>query len=111
MTLPMGRQYRFGVFELDAATLELRRSGTRVRLAGKPAQLLRYLLDRPGVAVSREELRAALWPEGTWVDFDHGLNNAMTRLRAALSDSSRSARFIETLPAVGYRFVGSVRID
>jgi DNA-binding winged helix-turn-helix (wHTH) protein/Tfp pilus assembly protein PilF len=102
------RIVRFGVFELDADALELHRGGTRIRLAGKPAQLLLYLAERPGQVVSRDELRRALWSDGTFVDFDHGLNNAINKLRTTLCDSSEAPRYIETLPKIGYRFIAMV---
>ena len=105
-----GRQvrFRFGVFELDGRTGELRKSGARVRLAGQPLRLLERLLDRPGDLVTREELERELWSDDTFVDFEHNLNSAMKRLRAALGDSAEHPRFIETLPRRGYRFLAPV---
>jgi TolB-like protein/DNA-binding winged helix-turn-helix (wHTH) protein/Flp pilus assembly protein TadD len=99
---------RFGVFELDTESGELRRHGLKIRLPDQSFQVLRVLLSRPGAVVTREELRAALWTAETFVDFDVGLNSAVRRLRDALEDSAESPRFIETLPRRGYRFIGSV---
>src|SRR5262249_28227519 len=80
----------------------------KIRLQEQPLQLLEMLLESPGEVVTREELRQALWPGDTFVDFDHGLNNAINRLREALNDSAETPRFIETLPRRGYRFVAEV---
>jgi TolB-like protein/DNA-binding winged helix-turn-helix (wHTH) protein/Tfp pilus assembly protein PilF len=102
---------RFGVFELDSRGRELRKRGRRIRLQDKPFEVLSALLDRPGELVTRESLREKLWPDNTFVDFDHGLNNAVNRLREALCDSADNPSFIETVPRRGYRFVGSVRIE
>ena len=100
--------YRFGVFELDAEAQELRRSGSRVRLAGLPVRLLTHLVERRGEIVTREELRRALWSDGTLVDFEHGLNNAINKLRLALRDSPAAPIYIETLPRRGYRFIAAL---
>src|SRR2546423_7707168 len=100
-----GRVFRFADFEFDARTVELRRAGAKVRLEGQPLKILQLLLQRPGDLVTREDLRRQLWPSNTIVDFDHGINYAVTRLREALGDSSEAPRFIETLPRRGYRFV------
>jgi Tol biopolymer transport system component/DNA-binding winged helix-turn-helix (wHTH) protein len=102
------RTIRFGVFDADLRTQELRRQGTRVKLPRQSFQILQILLERPGELVTREELRNALWPEDTFVDFDHGLNNAVKRIRAVLGDSAESPRYIETLPRMGYRFIGPI---
>jgi TolB-like protein/DNA-binding winged helix-turn-helix (wHTH) protein len=99
---------RFGVFELDPRTGELRKNGMKVRLQGQPIEILVLLLQRPGDAITREELQKKLWPSDTFVDFEQGLNNAMNRLRAALDDDAESPHFIETLPRHGYRFIGAV---
>jgi TolB-like protein/Tfp pilus assembly protein PilF len=96
---------RFGTFELDSHTGELRKKGIKIKLQDQPLQILIMLLNRPGEIVSREELQKILWPADTYVDFEHGLNKAMNRLRAALGDSSDNPRFIETLPRKGYRFI------
>ena len=100
----------FGVFELDPRSGELRKSGTRLNLQQQPLQLLSVLLERPGELVTRDELRKRLWPEDTFVDFEHGLNAAVKRLRDMLGDSADSPRFIETLPRRGYRFVAPTSV-
>lgn len=96
---------RFDLFDLDPRTLELRRAGVPVSLRPQPARLLAYMAERPGVLVTREELRAALWPAGTFVRFDQGLNSCMKQVRGALGDRPEQPRFIETLPRRGYRFL------
>jgi eukaryotic-like serine/threonine-protein kinase len=96
---------RFGTFEVDPRAGELRRNGSRVKLQDQPFQVLLALLERPGDVVTREELRAKLWPADTFVDFDHGLNAAVKRLRDALGDTAENPRFIETLARRGYRFL------
>jgi len=98
---------RFGAFELDERARELRTGTTRIRLQEQPFEILRLLLLRPGEVVTREELRRQLWPDGTYVDFEHSLNAAVKRLRAALGDDADNPRFVETLPRRGYRFVAS----
>lgn len=102
------RQYRFGVFEANTATGELRRQGLRVKLHAQPLQLLFLLLERPGEVLTREEIRRKLWPDGTFVDFEHGVNSAVNRIREALGDKASNPRFIETLARRGYRFVAPV---
>jgi DNA-binding winged helix-turn-helix (wHTH) protein len=102
------RRYRFGVFEADAATGELRRQGIRVRLNAQPFQVLVMLLERPGQLLTREEISAELWPDGTFVDYEHGVNSAVNRIREALKDAASSPRFVETLARRGYRFVAPV---
>jgi TolB-like protein/DNA-binding winged helix-turn-helix (wHTH) protein len=99
---------RFGLFELDLRAGELRRNGAKVRLQEQPFQILTMLLEHPGDVVTREELRNKLWPVDTFVDFDHGLNAAVKRLRDALGDSAESPRFVETVARRGYRFLASV---
>jgi TolB-like protein/Tfp pilus assembly protein PilF len=104
--------FRFGRFELDVRARELRKDGVRIRLQDQPFELLAMLLERPAEVVTRDELRGRLWPAGTFVDFEHGLNAAVKRLRAALGDNAERPRFVETLHRRGYRFVGSVeRVD
>jgi DNA-binding winged helix-turn-helix (wHTH) protein len=103
------RVLRFGVFELDEASGELRKRGVKVRLADQPLQILRLLLDRPGQVVTRQEIRQQLWDSDTFVDFDVGLNSAIRKLREALDESAENPRFIETLPRRGYRFIGSLQ--
>lgn len=105
---PRRGRVRFGLFELNLRTGELRKSGVRVRLAGQPLTVLERLVERPGDLVSREELRRELWPDSTFGDFERNLNSAMKRLRAALGDSADTPRFIETLPRRGYRFLAPV---
>ena len=99
---------RFGTFELDLQTGELRHAGQKVKLQEQPFQVLATLLEHPGKIVTREELRNKLWPEDTFVDFDHSLNAAITRLRDALGESSDAPVFIETLARRGYRFIAPV---
>lgn len=99
----------FGVYEADLRSGELRRQGVKLKVQEKPFQVLAILLERPGEVVSREELRERLWASDTFVDFDHGLNTAVNKLREVLSDSASNPRFIETLPRRGYRFIASVR--
>jgi len=99
---------RFGSFDLDLVSGELRRDGLRVRLADQPLQVLTLLLDHTGELVTREDLRQRLWSSDTFVDFDHSLNAAVKRLRDALCDSADHPRFIETLPHHGYRFIAQV---
>jgi DNA-binding winged helix-turn-helix (wHTH) protein/Tol biopolymer transport system component len=99
---------KFGVYEVDPRLGELRRNGVRVKLQEQPFQLLTLLLERPGVLVTRDELQKRLWPSDTFVDFDHGLNAAMKRLRDALGDSADNPRFVETLARRGYRFLAPV---
>ena len=103
---PLPGSVRFGSFELNLRTGELKRDGRRTRLQEQPAQLLVVLVSRSGELVTREELRAKLWPQDTFVDFDHGLNNAVNRIREALGDSAGSPCYIETMPRKGYRFIG-----
>jgi DNA-binding winged helix-turn-helix (wHTH) protein/Tol biopolymer transport system component len=99
---------RFGMFEVDLRAGELRRNGARVRLQEQPFQVLAMLLERPGELVTREELHGRLWSSDTFVDFDHGLNAAIKRLRDALGDSAENPRFVETLARRGYRFIAPV---
>ena len=99
---------RFGVFEADLESRELHRSGVRVRLQDQPFQVLRALLDCPGAVVRRATLRQRRWPDGTFVDFEHGLNAAVKRLRTALGDTADNPRFVETLHRRGYRFIAPV---
>ncbi|MFC6644728.1 transcriptional regulator [Granulicella cerasi] len=105
---PAAPLYRFGDFELDAATGELRHRGMRVRIHVQPLQVLQLLLERPGELVTREDLCAVLWPTGTFVDFEHGVNSAINRLREALGDRASAPKFVETLARRGYRFVAPV---
>jgi len=105
---PIERVLRFDSFELDTYTGELRKRGVKLRLQGQPLQVLATLLKRAGDLVTREELRAEIWPADTFVDFDHSLHNAIARLREVLGDSAENPRFIETLPRRGYRFIAPI---
>src|SRR5579872_3310170 len=105
------RIYRFGLFEADVAAHTLTRKGVRVKIQNKAFCVLVVLLKNPGKTISREELHRALWPEGTYVDFDTGLNVVLKKLRAAIEDDSDNPRFIETVPRRGYRFIAPVSID
>ena len=107
-TAKSARVFRFGVFEVDAATGELRKQGLRIRLQEQPAQFLLMLLDRAGEVVSREEIRRKLWPPDTFVDFDQGLGASLRKLRQALGDDAETPRYIETIPKQGFRFVAPV---
>ena len=102
---------RFGSFQVNLKTGELSSKGRRMRLSGQPAEVLLVLLRRTGQLVTRDELRTLLWPGETFVDFDHGLNNCINRIRDALCDSAASPAFIETLPKKGYRFIGEILPD
>jgi len=102
------RRYRFGAFEADASTGELRRQGLRLKLNAQPFQLLLLLLERPSQILTRDEIARALWPDGTFVDFDHGVNSAINRIREVLGDTANNPRFVETLARRGYRFIAPV---
>ncbi|HLF96274.1 MAG TPA: winged helix-turn-helix domain-containing protein [Methylococcaceae bacterium] len=104
------RAYRFGVFEVELSSKELRKQGLRLRVQGQPIQILIALLESPGEVVTREALRQRLWPNGTYVEFDQNLNTAVNRLREALSDDADAPRFIETLSRRGYRFLAPVEV-
>jgi TolB-like protein/DNA-binding winged helix-turn-helix (wHTH) protein/Flp pilus assembly protein TadD len=106
---PSSRLIRFGVFELDLHSGELRKQGRKIRLEGQPVQVLVCLLENPGNLVTREELHRKLWTADTFVNFEHGLNVAVKRLRQALKDSAGNPRFVETLPRRGYRFIAPVQ--
>jgi DNA-binding winged helix-turn-helix (wHTH) protein len=100
---------RFGIFELDLNTGELRKGGVKLRLQGQPVQVLTLLLERAGDVVTREELREKLWASDTFVDFDHSLNTAINKVREALGDSASTPRYVETLARRGYRFIAPVQ--
>jgi len=103
--------FRFGLYELDSGTGELRKEGTlRPRLQGQPLDVLLHLLSHAGDVVTRDELRLLLWPTDTFVDYDHSLNTAVNKLREALNDSADNPRFIQTIPRRGYRFIASVEV-
>ena len=108
MSAPLDSVVRFGAFELNLRTGELRKGGVRISLPDQPFQFLKTLLDRPGELVTRDELRQRLWSAETFVDFEHGLNAAVRRLRDALGDSADVPRFVETVPRRGYRFIAPV---
>ena len=105
------RRYRFGPFELDPRSGELRGIGGLVRLQEQPLQTLLFLLERPGEVVTREELRHRLWPDDTFVDFEHGLHAVVSRLRDTLGDPTEKPTYIETLPRRGYRLLVPVDTD
>src|SRR5262245_28181490 len=100
-----GRSIRFGSFDFDPRSGELRKAGSRLNLQGQPLRILQLLLDKPGDLVTRDELRRELWRDETFGDFEHGLNAAVNRLRDTLGDSAETPRFVETLPRRGYRFI------
>src|SRR5579862_478737 len=106
-----GSVIRFGAFEFHPAAGELRKHGIKIRLQGKPLQLLQALLERPGEVVARDELRDRLWAADTFVDFESGLNSAVNRLRLALGDSADNPRYVETLARNGYRFMAPVSVN
>jgi len=98
------RLIRFGAFEVDLRTGELRKSGLKLKFSGQPFQVLAILLERPGEVVTREDLQQRLWPD-TFVDVDHNLNTAINKIREVLGDAAENPRFVETLPRRGYRFI------
>ncbi|HWF67856.1 MAG TPA: winged helix-turn-helix domain-containing protein, partial [Acidobacteriaceae bacterium] len=106
--LSPGRVLRFGVFQANLAARELRKHGVRIRLPGQPFCILSILLEKPGEVITREEMRQRLWSSDTFVDFEHGLNSAIKKLRAALGDSAENSRYVETVPRFGYRFIAPV---
>jgi Tol biopolymer transport system component/DNA-binding winged helix-turn-helix (wHTH) protein len=105
------RVYRFGPFELNPDAGEVRKRGIRIRVQDQPLKLLNALVERPGELITREELQRRLWPDDTFVDFEHGLNAAATRLRQALGDSAQTPRFVESIPRRGYRFIAPVELN
>ena len=109
MTTPAGLDgYRFGIFEADRVTGELRRQGIRIKLSAQPFQVLCLLLEHPGKLLTREQIAQELWPGDTFVDSEHGVNSALNRIREALGDTARNPRYIETLARRGYRFIAPV---
>lgn len=104
-----GRLVRFGVFELDLRTGELRKRGARVALQEQPFKVLAALIEHAGDLVTREQLQAQLWPEAVFVNFDHGLNKAVAKIRQALGDLAESPRYVETIGRRGYRFIAEVQ--
>src|SRR6059058_4142253 len=101
------RLVRFGAFEADVQTGELRKDGVKLKFGGQPFQVLAILLERPGEVVTREELQKRLWPD-TFVDVERNLNTAVNKIREVLGDSAENPRFVETLPRRGYRFIGEL---
>jgi TolB-like protein/DNA-binding winged helix-turn-helix (wHTH) protein len=106
----VGTRVRFGVFDVDLESGDVRKNGVLIRLHDKPFQVLQALLEKPGDVVSRKDLQDRLWPGDTLVEFENGLNNAISRLRDALGDSADSSRFIQTVPRRGYRFIAPVQV-
>ena len=106
-----GKIVRFGLFEADLVSGELRKQGSRIRLQEQPFQVLALLLERPGEMVTREDLRSRLWAGDTFVDFDHSLNTAVNKVREALGDVASNPRFVQTVARRGYRFIAPVQID
>src|SRR5256714_2550253 len=102
------RVVRFGVFEVDLRAGELFKQGLKIKLQQQPFRVLALLLERPGEVVTREDLRQAIWPAGTFVEFDVGVDAAIHKLRTALGDSAENPRLVETLPRRGYRFIAAV---
>ena len=102
------RFFRFGAFQLDLRARELRKNGIKVRVPDQSVQVLAMLLEHPGEVVTREELHQQLWPNGTIVEFEHSIYAAIKRLRQALDDSGEAPRYVETLPRLGYRFIGPI---
>ena len=113
MAVVANARVRFGPFELDTRSGELFKRDLKLKLQGHPIQLLCMLLERPGELITREEIRQRLWPAETetFVDFEHGLNTAMRKLRQALGDEAETPQYIETLPRRGYRFVGEITAE
>jgi DNA-binding winged helix-turn-helix (wHTH) protein len=107
--LPSEGRLSFDAYHVDLRTGELRKHGRKIRLAGRPFQILALLLEQPGELLTRKELQSRLWPADTFVDFEHGVNAAIQTLRRALCDSHQNPRYIETLPRRGYRFIGAVK--
>jgi DNA-binding winged helix-turn-helix (wHTH) protein len=106
--LPAEGRLSFDAYHVDLRTGEVRKHGRKIRLAGRPFQILALLLEQPGELLTRKELQSRLWPADTFVDFEHGVNAAVQTLRRALCDSHKNPRYIETLPRRGYRFIATV---
>src|ERR1700722_13989896 len=107
-TAPISPTLRFGAFELDTRAGQLRKGGVKLRLRGQPLQVLAILVEHAGEVVTREELQTQIWPANTFVDFDHGLHNAIARIRDVLGDSREPPVYTQPLPRRGYRFIGPV---
>ena len=112
MASPAGQRnvFRFGLFEADSGSGELRKQGEHVRVQDQPFRMLILLLEHAGEAVTREQLREKLWPKNTFVEFDNGLNVAVKKIRDVLGDSAENPRFVETIPRRGYRFIAPVSV-
>src|SRR5579862_6349207 len=108
MAMHLANVYRFGPYEAELDSGQLRKQGLSIKLQDQPFQILALLLERAGGVVTREEIKQRLWPENTFVEFDNGLNVAVTKLRAALNDDADAPRYIETIPKRGYRFIAEV---
>ncbi len=106
-----GRVFRFGVFEANEASGELRKHGVRIKLHSQPFKVLLLLIERPGETVTRDEMRQRLWGAETFVDFDHGLNTSVNKIREALGDSASTPRYVETVSGKGYRFLAPVTLE
>src|SRR6201987_666946 len=106
-----GKTVRFGVYEADLVSGELRKNGTLIRLQEQPFQILALLLERPGDLVTRDDLRSKLWSSDTFVDFDHSLNTAVNKLREALGGVASNPRFVQTVARRGYRFIAPVQAE
>src|SRR5271157_4271301 len=104
------RVFRFGTFEVDVAEGELRKQGVRIKLHSQPFRVLVMLLEKPSELVTRDEMRQRLWGDDTFVDFDHGLNTAVNKIREAFGDPASQPRYVETVPGKGYRFIAPVTL-
>ncbi len=102
--------FNFADFSVNSRARTIHKHGVRLKLHGQPFEILLLLLERPGEVITREELQAKLWPADTFVDFEHGVNTAVKKLRRTLGDSADEQRFIETVPRVGYRFIAPVNV-
>src|SRR5512133_72528 len=111
MAVTVKQKVRFGPFVLDVHSGELHKNGSKLKVQPQPIQVLTILLEHPGELVTREEIRTRIWPSDTFVDFEHGLNTAVKKLRQALGDESETPAYIQTLPRRGYRFTGSLEED
>ncbi len=111
MAVSVKQKVRFGPFVLDTRSAELCKNGQRLRVQPQPIQVLTILLEHPAELVTREEIRSRIWPSDTFVDFEHGLNTAVKKLRQALGDESETPAYIETLPRRGYRFIATLEED
>jgi DNA-binding winged helix-turn-helix (wHTH) protein len=108
MASPAPAKIRFGTFELDVTSGELRKSGILLELQPQPFRVLLLLIEKAGQVVTREEIQRCLWTDSTFVDFEHGINFSINQIRGALADNAERPRYIETLPKRGYRFIGTV---